>query len=407
MRSLNSAVSGLRAMQTALDVIGNNIANVNTNGFKSSRTDFSDLFYQTLKGGDEEVNPTQVGYGSQVTNIVKDMSTTGATTTNVASDLFINGNGYFVTNTKADGSGTTYYTRVGDFHIAENGYLMDANGNYVMGLDSTSLAKANADTSGATDAELHAIQVTGTDGTGGSYFVSTDGTTTVKIGTADMFKQLTNITYNSDGTISAQLNGKTGTLQYGDTTTGGAAVVTTTAATSPFSTEGATFSVDTAVTPNTLSDGTGSIDLTSTDGDLVFVSADGTTTTKITSTNASSLSYTTAAGLTLDGSSGSLAYVTTGSNIIIGLASFANQDGLTEAGDNNFAESISSGGARYMQAGDNNSTSLESGALEQSNVDLATEFTTMITTQRGFQANSRVVTVSDSLLEEIVNLKRS
>lgn len=321
MRALNSAVTGLQAQQTAMDVIGNNIANVNTDGFKASRTDFSDLFYQTLQGGTDNTNAAQVGYGVKVSGISKDMSTSGAATTGVPTNLFASGEGYFIVSTDSashtagsttNSAGTAvadYYTRVGDFTKNSSGYLVNADGEYVMGLDAASLA-----TSSSTPT-LHAISLIG------STFHPTGATGTGSDVTVDKNTVITNMTINGDGTITGTINSATGTFEYG-----------------------------------------------------------------------------TSAGATA---------ASANDPIIVGLATFPNDAGLTQAGNTEFTQSISSGSPTYMQALNGNGTKLISGALEQSNVDLAKEFTNMIVTQRGFQANSRVITVADSLLEEIVNLKRS
>lgn len=325
MRSMQSAVTGLRAQQTAMDVIGNNIANVNTAGFKASTTTFSDLFYQTLNSGSANVNPSQVGYGAEVSGVSKNMSSVGATTTDNPTDLYISGEGYFAVNTKADGSGQTYFTRVGNFTF-KKGYLVDASGNYVMSnqknaagnympmqIDSNASMKlcikdANGGYTPITDTDI-----TYTDGGGHSQTIKAN------------FDQLSNITIGQDGSITASLGNTTGTI-----------VVDTS---SP------------AVANPTLP-----------------------TTTDVEK---------------------------------IGLAEFLNGNGLTQEGGNYYVANEATGAPNYTTAGSNNNTTLQSGELEMSNVDIAKEFTNMITTQRGFQANSRVITVSDSMLEELVNLKRS
>lgn len=295
MRSMMSAVTGLRAQQTAMDVEGNNIANVNTAGFRSSSTQFEDLFYQTLNGGSAETNPSQVGYGSQVSTISKDMTSSGATTTDNPWDLYIDGNGYFaLSSTNGAGATPSYYTRVGNFTFDTNGYLVDsANGSYVMGTSDN----------GTT---LSPLCLTGTN-------VYINGT---KI-TSDVWKDLRDVTFNTDGSISASYNSKPGTIQ------------------------------------------------TSSDGGTTF------------------------------------------SNLKVALASFVNENGLSQIGNNDFEATESSGPASYYTALNSNTTQIRSDALEMSNVDMAKEFTDMIVTQRGFQANSRVITISDTMLDELINLKRS
>lgn len=300
MRSMMSAVTGLRAQQTAMDVIGNNIANVNTTGFKSSSTNFEDLFYQTLDAGTQQVNPSQVGYGSQVSNVSKNMTSTGATQTDNPTDLYIDGQGFFAVNTKADGTGQTYFTRVGNFHFDQTGKLVDSSGNYV---------ESNLGAAGVYK-NVHLD----TDATSAAWLIPNDGTAAVQITSGTNFAQLSNISINSDGSIKASIGNKTGTIS---------------------------------------SDGTAAND------------------------------------------------------IKVGLATFLNDSGLSEVGSNYYLASQSSGAANYTTGGGTNATVIRSNALEMSNVDLAKEFTDMITTQRGFQANSRVITVSDSMLDELINLKRS
>jgi len=308
MKSLSSAVSGLEAQQTAMNVIGNNIANVNTTGFTSSTANFEDLYYQTLNAGTSEVNPSQVGYGSQVANVSKNMTSAGATQTDNPTDLYIDGKGYFAVNTQLDttttpptADGQTYYTRVGHFSFDSKGYLVDGNGNYV--------CSASTDSSG--DTTLTPIQLNGmtlhpNDGT------TTDITLNATAGDPDNISNLTNIAIGEDGSITGTLGNVTGTI-------------------------------------------TDSSDV----------------------------------------------------NEQIGLANFTNEAGLSEAGNNYYTTSQSSGTPSYTTAGGTNTTVLRSDALEMSNVDLASEFTNMIITERGFQANARVITVSDSMLDELLSLKRS
>lgn len=286
IRSMNSAITGLRSQQTALDIIGNNIANVSTPGFRYSRATFQDLFYQTLSQGGASVDPSQVGYGTKVGSIDRTMDRVGATQTDRAQDLYIDGDGYFAVNTSQDGTGSTYYTRVGNLHVNTDGYLMDSNGNYV--LDNT--------TSGTTYTGKPICFVGAT----------LNGTAL----TAADLKNLS-ITFNNDGSISGSLNNGT----VGQLTTGGKA-------------------------------------------------------------------------------------------LSIGVVNFTNPDGLLDVGNSCFSKSMSSGDPAAVNM-TNSSTFIRSGELDMSNVDLAKEFTNMITTERGYQANARVITVSDDILQELVNLKRS
>ena len=136
MRSLSSGVAGLKAHQTKMDVIGNNIANVNTVGFKAQRVTVKDSFYQTLSSATNSsnlsggTNAAQIGYGSAVSTIDVLHTNGGINSTGNAMDLYIQGNGYFVVD---DGKGNNMYTRVGVLSFDGDGNLVDGNGNYVLG----------------------------------------------------------------------------------------------------------------------------------------------------------------------------------------------------------------------------------------------------------------------------------
>ncbi len=137
MRSLWSGVSGLQANQQFMDVVGNNIANVNTVGFKASQINFSDVLSQTLSGASAPqgalggMNPEQIGLGTQVANINKNFSQGSLQTTNITTNLAIQGNGFFIVS--GDGGNTYSYTRAGNFNFDANGNLVDPTGNIVQG----------------------------------------------------------------------------------------------------------------------------------------------------------------------------------------------------------------------------------------------------------------------------------
>lgn len=471
MRSMQSAVTGLRAQQTAMDTIGNNIANVNTAGFKASMANFSDLFYQTLNGGNEMVNPSQVGYGSQVSTISKNMTSVGATTTDNATDLYLDGQGYFAVNSKADGTGQSAYTRVGNFHFTPNGYLVDnSTQNFVM----SSLKDAAGN---YTAARLDNV----------SLVDSATTPPTVTPINATNFGQLSNISINSDGSISATLKDASGKVQFqtgyapadatadaiklaADKAAGTAAAnainldqiakdkdaLKVTADTDKVTADATKVTADAAAAANpaaTLADvakaaaDTAAADPTAaTDGAqtaadeaaaAAAADADPTVTTLVDVAKAAD-----AAAATADTDAGTADSVAAAADAAaqtadaaktaadtaksvadfadtvegnpnnytleqIQLSVFLNPDGLTEAGNNCLMANDSSGAPNVTTSGSGNSTVIRSGELEMSNVDLAKEFTNMIVTERGFQANSRVITVSDSMLQELVDLKRS
>lgn len=287
LRSLFAGISGLRVNQTMLDVTGNNIANANTIGYKSSTTVFQDTLSQMLtaasspsatRGG---TNPMQVGLGVQVGAITTNFGQGSAQTTGRSTDLMIQGDGFFVV---ANGN-EKLYTRAGAFTFDNNGTLVSPDGYKVQGY------------------------------------------------MADM---------------------KTGTFDLSD----------------PTKTTGITL-------PKQWNDGTNP------PSDLVSynISSDGTIR-----------------GVFANGEQHDIAQ--------LDIADFKNPMGLEKVGDTCYRASANSGGAEDGVSGTGRRGTLVGGALEMSNVDLAAEFTNLILAQRGFQASSRVITTSDQVLEDLVNIKR-
>jgi flagellar hook protein FlgE len=258
MRSLFSAISGLKGHQTMMDIVGNNIANVNTTAFKTGRITFQDIISQTLRGAQAPsatqggLNPMQVGLGMQAGSIDTIMTQGNLQSTGKPTDLAIQGDGYFQLS---DGT-TTSYTRDGNFNV-------DSAGNIVHAPTGLKLVPAVTVPAGATN-------------------------------------------------LNIAQNGQV-TWTIGSTVTAGP---------------------------------------------------------------------------------------------IITMANFANPAGLTRTGNNLYLQSANSGTAAVNNPGTNGLGTINAGFLEMSNVDLAQQFTNMIIAQRGFQANSRVITASDEILQDLVNIKR-
>jgi flagellar hook protein FlgE len=283
LRSLFAGISGLRSNQLALDVTGNNIANANTIGYKSSSTVFQDTLSQMLTAGTRATtnnggsNPIQVGLGVSVAGTALNLGQGSMETTGRSTDLAISGDGWFVTKQ----GGENLYTRAGSFSFDDQGdlvtpsgarvqgYQLDANGNKTGGLTDLSLDGTNAQPAVPAGVELR------------SYSFGKDG-------------KLTGV--YSDG-VSRQLGQ-------------------------------------------------------------------------------------------------------------VAQADFNNPMGLEKVGETSFRESQASGTPQLGVTGEGRRGSIAAGTLEMSNVDLASEFTNLIIAQRGFQASSRVITTSDSVLEDLVNLKR-
>jgi flagellar hook protein FlgE len=316
VKSMFAAVAGLRAHQSKMDVIGNNIANVNTYGYKSARATFSDVYYATTSGAGSSgevyggTNPSQVGYGSKINSIDSLMTSGGAAATDSSTDCMIEGNGFFLVGTKGTElelseaeEGTTVggvatdqtalsalkLTRVGIFNFDEDGYLVDSNGMCAYG-----------------------FQPNGEDAT------------------------------EEDGEIN-------------------------------------TLALSEIRLPNALgedSDEYEPIQLSS-----ISIGSDGIIT----------------------GVNDAEEVITIGQ---IALANVPNPNALERGANGYYTAKNNTGTITVNPSGQNSTGQISSGYLEMSNVDLSKEFTEMITCQRGFQANTRIITVTDTMLEELVNLKR-
>lgn len=284
LRSMYSAISGLKNFQNDLDVIGNNIANVSTYGFKKGRTTFKDLVSQQISGATAPqagsrggVNPMQVGLGSAM-GAVDTVDTQGSIqNTGRSLDAAISGDGYFVVN---DGK-TNYFTRAGNFYLDSKGTLVNSDGMNVSGIDASG-------------------------------------------------KPVNSLVISKDHDNAG------------------------------------TFGTDASGNPITL--------------DSFSIGTDG--------------------GITGTLSNGSVRNLGT-----IQLATFNNPGGLEKKGNDLFVNTSNSGSPSLTTAG-KGAGSLVAGALEMSNVDMAEEFTSMIEAQRGFEANAKVITTADQILQTLVNLKR-
>ncbi len=409
LRALFSGVAGLKTHQTSMDVIGNNIANVNTYGFKASRTTFKDVFYQTLNGSSDAnnnsggVNASQIGCGSMLATVDVLHTRSSFASTNNATDVFINGEGYLIAK---NGSGSEYYTRVGTLDFDGVGNLVDKNGNYICGYPilrdmsgnivyetttpvagTSTIGSASISFGTANGAMLNDYEITINDSTTvGTTIDNTAKTITVNLDIAggddiaDLQTALRAITGGPSGVDFTQITA-TGTLTAGaGTVSGGVNEQTNTPALD------ASNGPQPIRKPGTLSDsnGDGEYDTEGTDVielKNISIGVDGT----ISGTD------------------------TNGEVIAIGricLASVPNQGALVEEGNCYYSAVNNTGEITYSAAGEGVTGQLTAGGLEMSNVDLSTEFANMIITQRGFQANSRIITVGDEMLEELVNMKR-
>jgi flagellar hook protein FlgE len=425
LRSLSSAVSGLDANQEMIDTIGNDIANVNTTGYKSSSIEFEDLLSQTIAGatapssGQGGINPTQVGLGVKVAGVETNFAQGNSEQTGNPLDLAIQGDGFFICNA----NGQTYYTRAGSLQLDANGDLTTPDGYLVQGWAADATGNINT-SSPLTNLAIPSGQSIGANATQN---IDLAGNLAPQPGWTDPAGSGSGSTA-PDGTSTSvtvyEPNGSTQTLSLvfteataGDPTSWdvSGALITPGSTTAPSYTSignGLTFNSDgtlasTSTAPLTFTSGSTTIhiNLTGPSGNPTVTAYSGDDTLSVASQ---------------DGNApGTLQSYSIGSNGIIqgvfsngqtkdlgqiALATFANPDGLLRAGDTDFTATANSGLAQVGTPGNANWGTLEAGTLESSNVDLGTELTELIEGERGFQANSSVITTSDQLLQTLISM---
>lgn len=416
MRALFAGVSGLRNHQTAMDVIGNNIANVNTTAFKASRVTFKEAFVQLLQGASRPpgntggINPIQIGTGMNVASIDQLFTQGSLESTGQPLDLAIQGDALFVLNN----GGQQLFTRAGNFQLDADGRLIapssgfivqginaDATGNFsaaatigdvrlrlgdkapARATDAISLS-GNLDASAAVGT-THAMGVTVYDSTGAPHNLTLTFTNT---GTGAWTWQAAcssaAVTPAGTGTATFSSTGSLATFTY----PGGGTTITLTP-----SGGGAPFPV--TITPGTINgiDGLASF---ANPSNAVVNSQNGYQAGSLKSISVDQRGVIT--GYFTNGVSRALAQ--------LALGQFTNPSGLLRTGDNTYQESANSGTPVVGFAGGTITSSITPGALESSNVDVSQEFTKMIIAQRGFQANARVISTADEMLNELVNLRR-
>lgn len=429
MRSLFSGVSGLRNHQVRMDVIGNNISNVNTVSFKTGRVTFKEGFAQLLQGasrppGDHGgINPIQVGLGMQIGSIDTLFSQGNLETTGLNTDLAIQGDSFF---TVAKGN-QHYYTRAGNFQLDADGKLvsptngfvvqgrMADNGVFLDGIRDITLPFGQKTAAKATDS----VALAGNLNAAAPVFTGTFDAT----GRADAANSLSwtesSITvYDSLGNqhdVKIQF-WKTAADEWswqidGTNLPAGFTPPNTTPQTLTFDSAGVLQAAAPLDPPVITFDPPGanqvSITLDLGSGINGITSFAGTSTAVLRDQNGYAAGQLQ--NFSIDRTGLITGAFTNGTNVVLGqivLADFNNPAGLLRVGDNMYSTSGNSGGAVLGYSLEGSQSTLTSGALEMSNVDLAQEFTSMIVAQRGFQANSRVITNSDEMLQEVVNLKR-
>lgn len=423
LTSLYSGLSGLNANSLQLSLIGNNLSNVNTAGYKSSSASFQDLLSQTLNGGSASTNPQQVGLGTMAAGTNMSFSQGSLQTTGIGSNAAIQGGGFFVVGDGQESS----YTRSGDFHVDAFGNLVTADGAFVQGYTTKDPITGRIIPTGAlsninmppgtlfpptSTTNLRLIANLNADAAVNDTFSSS-----VRIiDSLGASHQLT-ITWTNTGpgawdydiTIPAVDVGGLATDPPVSVGTGSMAFDANGVLTTP----AANFDIEITGFAN------GAADMTTATNNAInfelfnlkgtanlsgFAAPSATSSSSQNGFAAGSLSSFaigtdgTIQGIFSNGQTAELAR--------LALATFNNPNGLLKTGQNKFSASNSSGEPSIGVPGAGGRGTTAGGALELSNVDIANEFINMLIAQRGYQANSRIITTTDSVLQEAINLVR-
>lgn len=417
--SFSASLSGLSANQQKLKVIGNNLANLNTVAFKASTVDFADLVYQSVGGS--SANPAQIGLGVTTGSISPNFRQGGIENTGVPTNVAIQGSGFFVIG---GGEGEAY-TRAGNFSWDKDGVLVNAEGRPVLGYTATD-ANGNIVTTGAPSPIVVPPGVLREPVTTTSFSAFSNLRNGAAVG--DTFTAPVRI-YDSLGTAHVATitytNTGPGAWDY-DITVPGEDITGGTVGT-PFSLANGNLTFDAAGQLLNI-DGAAAADVTIAGPAW----ADGAAATAITwdvvdangvgaltgfdATLSSTSSITqngspagTISSIDIDSSGQLVGTLGAGNAVIVGqlaMANFNNPQGMVKLGSNLYGGSVAAGLPNIGTAGSGGRGTLIGKSLEQSNVDVATEFTQMILAQRGYQASAKGITVADEILQETLNLKR-
>ncbi len=397
LRSLYAGISGLRAEQTMLDVTSNNIANVNTVGFKSSNVHFEDTLSQTLQAAGlaqsykAGTNPSQIGLGVRVADIATSLTQGSQQTTGNNLDTMISGDGYFTSKIGSQ----NLYTRNGSFHFDAQGRLSTAEGGLVQGWTAVN----GTVNTGVTPSTIMLSQTAVTKATMTQKATVTGNIPSDNVGATAFSRDIT--VYKADGTA------KTLNIRFAPTGTAGQWGYT--------ASDDGTGTVTATGTLTSDANGKLTAAATSTPATIDGITLDFSGMTGYASLNTTTIASQDGnkAGTLLSysmGSDGTLTGTFSNGDTVplarLAVSTFTNPAGLMKAGDTSYTESINSGNAKLGVAGADGYGSIVAGALEASNVDLSQEFTNLIVAQRGFQANARIITTSDEVLQELTQLKR-
>ena len=403
--SFDLALSGINAANSDLNVTSNNLANVDTTGYKESRAEFADLFAQTQEG----VSRTAIGNGVQVSEIAQQFGQGNITSTSNNLDLALSGSGFFITSN----NGALNYTRNGAFQVDQKGYLVTSSGERVQGY--APLANGTFNTGGLGDLQLttaeSAPQATSTAGISLNLPSNATPPANSPLNPADptTYTDTTSLTaYDSLGAAhTAQLYfSKTATANTWSSSLYVDGTAVGTPQTLAFSTTGAlTSPANGQVSFGTYTPATGANPLS--------VNFNFNQATQFGDTfgvnGVSPNGYTTGSlvGLNISSTGVVQANFTNGQSVNlgqVGLANFANSQGLQQESNTEWQQTFESGAAVHGVAGGSGFGSIQSGALESSNVDITSQLVNMITAERNFQANAQMISATNTVTQAIINI---
>ncbi len=415
-----SGLSGLSTNANALNVIGNNLSNINTVGFKGSAMTFRDIFSTSVGGVSTQGNgnPIQFGLGVQTNSVSQDFSQSSFQGTGNALDMAIQGNGFFTLQTT---DSRQVFSRAGNFTRNNGGYLVASDGSSVMGWNrDTTTGLVN------TSASLAPIRIDA--GTTASAFATQNVRTGVNLNASATTGVTSTLTtpiqvYDSQGNTQTLIvtYTKTGTNAWDYAVTGptGATIAGAATGTLTFSSSGALQDINglgATAAANPLLAITWGNGAAASSINVNLVNPDSSANvTQFSAPSSTSSSFQDGYGagslrdLTVD-QNGVISGTFTNGQVIqlaqVALSTFNNMNGLVQTGNNHWGQSLASGSPTIGLANQGGRGGVLGSNLELSNVDVAGEFTKLILSQRGYQANSRIVTTTDELLQETLNLKR-
>ncbi len=400
------AVSGIKAATADLDVTGNNIANANTTGFKASRAEFADLYAASNLG----TNQDAIGQGVKLAAVAQQFTQGNVSFTNNSLDMAINGEGFFVLE---DNEGRSY-TRSGAFGIDKNGYVVNATGQQLLGFQATNGTVTGAvgplqisSSNLAPQASSSVSAQVNLDAAASAPATAFDAS--LGVPTPDMYNNSNSLTvYDSLGEqhLATMYFAKTGANQWDvhlrvdDAIPTGTSSTTLTFDNSGNLTSSTPVGFGTYTPPNGADPVQLNVDFTGTtqfgaDFGVNALSQDGYTTGRLS-------------GVNIDSQGVVLARFSNGQSSAQGqvlMANFSNPQGLQPLGDSNWAETNDSGAALLGAPGTSSLGVVQSGALEESNVELAEQLVNMIVAQRNFQANAQVIKTEDEVTQTIINIR--